>query len=200
VNTLAKSTFADLLGSISDRTPAPGGGAVASAAGALGAALGGMVMGYSDRSADREELAEAACAMHRARDVLLELAQEDADAYALVTELKKLEKGDPRRDELPAAQAAALGVPLAVIAVAIDLLRLFEAVAPKSNTWLLSDLAIAAILADATVRASGWNVAVNLPSHPDRDEARRVDDSCRATVAESAQRLGRIESACRMRG
>ncbi len=204
MNTLAQTTFADLLGSISARTPAPGGGAAASAVGALGAALGGMVMGYSDRSAgcdaDREALAGAGRTMQRAQGLLLALAQEDADAYALVTELKKLDQGDLRREQLSAAQAASLQAPIAVIAVSIDLLRLFQDVAPTSNTWMLSDLAIAAILADATVRASAWMVAANLPGHADRAEASRIDVSCRATLAESADRLARIESACRIRG
>jgi formiminotetrahydrofolate cyclodeaminase len=202
VNPLDHTSFAELLDQVSSRTPAPGGGAVTSAVASLSAALGAMVVAYSDRSpegeAARDTLVGAADELRRAQRVLLDLAAEDAEAYALVSELKKLPKDDARREQLAAAQAASLAVPIAVIATAVDLLRLFEAIAPLSNKWLRSDLAISAVLADATVRASAWTVAVNLPSHPDRTEAERIGASSRATVAESAERAARIENACRI--
>ena len=47
-------TFTELLDTIASKTPAPGGGYVAAAVGALGAALAGMVLAYS---ADKQSLA-----------------------------------------------------------------------------------------------------------------------------------------------
>jgi len=49
------------------------------------------------------------------------------------------------------------------MAAACDLLRHFERLASITNKHLRSDLAIAAVLADAVVRAGRWNVAINLP-------------------------------------
>jgi formiminotetrahydrofolate cyclodeaminase len=197
---LASLRFADLLSAIAAKAPTPGGGAVASAVGALSAALAEMVVAYS---VGKKSLAPHApareAARHRrenARTLLLQLADEDAAAYGVVNELSRLPESDPRRAELPDAVAASVQVPQAVIAACTDLLRLMEGLAPITNRQLKSDLAIAAILAEATARASRWNILVNAPYLPDpaaRDAA--ITAANRAT--EDAQsRASRIERAC----
>ena len=57
--------------------------------------------------------------------------------------------------------------PQATAAVAVAILGLCEQVVDHVNPWLLSDLAVCADLATATVRAGGYNVRVNLPSVTD---------------------------------
>ena len=157
----------EFLMQVAAKTPTPGGGAVASLVGALAAALADMVVSYSlgkkSLEAHQPDLENAAQRLHRARTLLLALAYEDAQAYGTANELGKLELWDPRRQELPAALLASAQVPLAVAAASCDLLRLFTTLAPISNANLKSDLTIAAILAEATVRCAGWNVIVNLP-------------------------------------
>jgi len=83
--TIDDYSLEELLEAIAARTPAPGGGAVASCIGALGAALASMVVAYSIRHrklADhQEELQVAARRLMSARTLLLSLADEDAAAY-----------------------------------------------------------------------------------------------------------------------
>src|SRR5690606_17991592 len=163
--------FLEALGA---RTPTPGGGAVASLVGAVSAALGRMVLAYSvgrkTPDEERAELERAAAALERASGLLLELAEEDAAAYGLVSELMKLPEGDERRArEYAAAVAAAVQAPLATCAACCDLLRLLESLAGRTNRRLDSDLAIAAILAEAGAKAGGWNVRVNLPMLPEAE-------------------------------
>lgn len=158
--------FADFLGAVAAKSPAPGGGAVASATGALSAALAQMVVNYSigkkDLAEQQEELRLALTKLERARAMFLELADEDAAAYSQLNALQKLPPSDPKRSsELPAAQTLAVQIPQSVAATAIDLLRLFEQLAPITNRYLRSDLGIAADLAEATVRAALWNVRIN---------------------------------------
>lgn len=160
--------FGELLDRTSEKSPVPGGGAVTGAVGALAAALGGMVVAYSvgrkSLIEHRSELDHAARSLAHAREVLVMLAAEDAEAYALVNELMRLPEGDDRRSaEMPAAAEAATRIPLAVIATCADLLRLMDRLTAITNPHLRSDLAIAAVLADAAARASRWNVAINLP-------------------------------------
>lgn len=191
--------FGTLLESVAAKTPTPGGGAVASAVGALGSALAGMVVSYSlgkkSLAAHEPALQQAARTLAAARGLLLRLADEDAQAYGAVNELTRLPESDPRRvRELPAALRAAVDVPLATIAACVDLLRLMESLATITNRQLRSDLAIAAVLAEAAARSSRWNVAVNagfLPEESARkaalhDSARMVNDCIRRAAAVEA--------------
>ncbi len=168
-------TVAEFLAATAMKSPTPGGGAVASVVGALGASLAQMVVSYSigkkNLAEHQETLGLAAAELERARRVLLTLADEDAQAYGLVNELSRLDEGDPRRHELAAAQAASVQIPLAVAATSVDLLRLFVRLGTCTNRFLRSDLAIAAVLAEACVTASGWNVRINLPTLADGPRA-----------------------------
>ncbi|MBL9030801.1 MAG: cyclodeaminase/cyclohydrolase family protein [Phycisphaerae bacterium] len=196
---LSALPFGELLSRIASKTPAPGGGAVASAAAALSASLARMVVAYSigkkSLAEHQPELARADAALARAGELLLTLSDEDAAAYAVMNELWRLPEGDPRRADLPAAQLAATQPPLAVIAACADLLRLFESLAPKTNRHLHSDLAIAAILAESAARASRWNVAVNAASLAE-DTRAGVESQAEASLSDARARLERIERAC----
>jgi formiminotetrahydrofolate cyclodeaminase len=196
----ARQPVAEFLSSIASKTPTPGGGAVASAVGALAAALAQMVVAYSvgKKALAQHEprLQESIKRLERARVVLLELADEDAAAYGTVNELSKLPEGDPRRAALPAANAASVQVPLAVMAACVDLLRLFETLASITNKQLRSDLAIAAVLADAAARASRWNVHVNVAFLPDKGAGEASAAAAEGLLSESRRLCALVESAC----
>lgn len=169
-------SFPQFLDSVAAKTPTPGGGAVASAVGALSAALASMVTAYSigkKNLADHQPwLTEAQTRLTRARALMLTLSDEDEAAYGLVNELMKLPAGDARRErELPAATRAAVAVPMALMAASVDVLRLYLDLAERSNRMLRSDLGIAAELALATARSCRWNVAINADSLPETEKA-----------------------------
>jgi methenyltetrahydrofolate cyclohydrolase len=197
---LSQQPLGELLAAIGAKTPAPGGGAVASLCGALAAALAKMVVAYS---LGKKSLAEHQPALERSDatlartvDMLLELAREDAEAYGLVNELSKLPTDDARRvRELPAAKQAAVHVPQAVVGVCADLLRLLESMTTTTNRHLRSDLAIAAILAEAGARAAYWNVRVNLASLDDMSAGASIKAECRRLLSDSSQRAAAIQHA-----
>jgi formiminotetrahydrofolate cyclodeaminase len=165
---IGSQPLGEVLGDIARKSPAPGGGAVASVAGALAAALGGMVLAYSRGRKDLAEHAEIHDALAEfcatAASGLLRLADADAMAYAELNAIQRLEPGDPDRESLPDAAQRCVDVPLGVQLICISLLEAFVKLAPIANPWLLSDLKIAAILAEAAVRASDCNVEVNAPT------------------------------------
>ncbi|MFG0274535.1 MAG: cyclodeaminase/cyclohydrolase family protein [Phycisphaerales bacterium] len=201
----AASPFTELLDAVASKAPAPGGGFVASAVGALGAALGRMVLAYS---LGKKSLAEheghnagADRRLAHTRDLLLRLATEDAAAYELVNELQRLPEDDARRRaDLPGAAMAATQIPLAAAAACTDLLRICESLVPTTNRWLRSDLAIASVLAEAAARACRWNVAINLPLLDDLGVGEPVRErllpDLDASLVDARQRLIRIEDAC----
>lgn len=192
-------TIDTLLAALASKKPTPGGGAVAPIVGALGAALARMVIAYS---VGRKSLAEheamltdADGRLARASAVLLALADADAEAYSLLNEAMKLPKDDPARAARVAAAARdAIAPPRAAMATGIDLLRLFEELAPKTNKMLASDLRIAAILAESLVRCAAENVRVNLPLLGDDAVAGELavecDRSCLQAVERSAVIVG----------
>jgi formiminotetrahydrofolate cyclodeaminase len=202
MSTFGAQPFADLLTSVSAKTPTPGGGAVASAVGALAAALAQMVVSYSigkkSLTAHQAELESADRSLRIARHLLLALAEEDAQAYGLVNELMKLpEDASRRKSELPGAISASIQVPMAVIAACDDLLRLCERMAPITNPHLHSDLAIAAVLAESCARASRWNVAVNAAMLPDAATRERTLAEADRALDDASSRRVAIERACR---
>jgi formiminotetrahydrofolate cyclodeaminase len=193
--------IADFLAQLGAKTPAPGGGAVASLTGALAASLARMVVAYSLNKkslADHQPALErAATILARTSDLLLQLADEDAAAYALVNELSRLPESDPRRKaEWPAAVEASIGVPRAVLGAACDLLRLLESLQPITNQQLRSDLAIAAILAESAAKSAWWNVKMNLTLLPDPKAQGTIEHESQAMLGDAAVRRASIEQAC----
>ena len=194
-------TFREFLDQTSAKTPTPGGGAVASAVGALAGALGQMVVNYSlgkKNLADHQPALQASIGyLERCRALFLALADEDAQAYGLVNELFKLPENDPRRiAELPAASRAAVNVPMSAAAVSVELLRHCRSLAPITNRYLRSDLAIAAVLAEATARAARWNVFVNIPGLPDETAKAEANLRIAALLEESTKLCREVEAAC----
>ncbi len=193
--------FAELLERVAAKTPTPGGGAVACAVGALGAALAEMVVAFSIGKkglATYEPLLRgAAIRLARARELLLALADEDAEAYATVNRLQRLPEDHPERQaELDEAVRASIQVPMSTIGVCVDLLRLFVDLSSTTNKNLRSDLAIAAVLADATARASRWNVLVNAASGADPESRQATARSLNELLADSTRLAAKVEQAC----
>ena len=197
---LADTSIGSFLDALASKTPAPGGGAVAGLCGAVGAALGSMVVEYSKGKKSLAEFeqvhTDALARLSEIRAEMLTLAEEDERAYSKVNALQRLAEDDPARSGLPDAVRAAVDVPARVISLALELLELLHSLADKSNKYLLSDLAIAAVLAEATACAGAWNVRVNAPlaaevgvQHEGIEAAPGQAEACKRLRAE-------IEAAC----
>ena len=177
---LANIPVGDLLAALGEKSPTPGGGAVAALTGAIGAALGLMVVNYSvgkKSLAEHDHLhREALGTLGTLRDRTVELADADAVAYGRVNELMSLDEADARRQrELPIAVRAAIDVPSAVITSSLEMLNLLQRLCGTTNRSLASDLAIAALLAEAAARAAAWNVRINLPMLGDEPAATALE-------------------------
>ncbi len=192
-------SFDRFLDRIAERTPTPGGGGVTAAAGALACAMARMVGAYSIRKttppADRERFEKVAQKFRRADRMMRELIAEDAVAYTIMTQAAKEAKRDPEaRAEYQTAVMAAITVPMEVAAIASGALAIMDEVKDTVNEYLISDLGVAAVLADATARAARYSVRINvseLTEPGDRSETlTRIDQ----IVAHSRQHLESIEA------
>lgn len=201
MSSISQFRFAELLTRIADKTPAPGGGAVAPAGAALGLALAQMVLAYSlgkkSLATHQADLESASRTLDRARTMLLSLADDDALAYERLNALQKLPEGDPRRQsELPAAIDACVQTPLACAATLEQCMTLLATLVSKTNRHLRSDLAIAAILADAALRASAWNVRINAALLPQGPARSGIESTLARLEASSARARAAVESGC----
>ena len=155
------------LAATAAKQPTPGGGSVAALVGALAAAIGEMALNYSvgrkDGAAIDVQLKPAVAELERARELLLHLMVEDQAAYAAMSAALKLPTNSTEQsDQLPAAVMACITVPQAVGGTGVAILEECDRVVDLVNPRLLSDLAVCAELAMATVRSAMYNCRVNL--------------------------------------
>ena len=184
------------LDALAAKQPTPGGGSVAALAGALAAAMGEMVLNYSigkkDLVAHEPVLKETLAELHRAREMLLELLIEDQLAFEKLTSARKACNNAGDKDPtFAAALLACIRIPQTIGATAAAIIDLCERVAPISNKYLLSDLAVCAEMAMATVRCAGYNVRVNLGDLGDPKDRKHFEESTEALVAKSVATMRR---------
>jgi formiminotetrahydrofolate cyclodeaminase len=197
--TTAGGPIAALLGRIAAKEPTPGGGAVASWTGAMGAALGSMVVAYSigRRAEHDEELSRAARVLENARAMLLELAEEDAAAYADLSAALKLKKDDPSRDDrLAPATDRAIEVPSLVAGTCLNVLRTLERTASICNPYLRSDLGTAAASMESAVRGAAWMVRANMPLVRDASRRAALGEEAGTWVERAGSMRSGIDALC----
>jgi formiminotetrahydrofolate cyclodeaminase len=195
-------TLEQLLEAIAAKTPAPGGGAVAALTAAQAAALARMVIAYSSgkpslagHAAVHASAAEQLAAMQRAA---IEAADADARAFDRLNALMKQPGPEARRGPVwNEAVAAAIHAPEMILNTALDLLGLLDTLRGCTNRHLRSDLAIAAVLAEAAARAAAWNVRVNLPLLEREQDRSAREEHLEAALVRAAALRDTIERDCR---
>ena len=174
--------------------PTPGGGSAAGLAGALAAAAAAMVgsftVGKPKFAAVEAEVAALLAQLQVLRVRLLDLTDLDAECYAEVGAAYGMPKGTGeekalRKSALQEALRSAARVPLGVVTAAGEIAVLLPALAAQGNPNLLSDVGVAAILAQAAFEAGRLNVEVNLAGIPDPTYV----NALRATVAEAETQI-----------
>lgn len=191
----ADQRLGDFLAALASDEPVPGGGVAAAVSAALAASLTAMVVRLSldrPRYSDFADLhTEVLAASDAARERFLELADEDASAYAAYRAARSL----PRETEadITAREAAtrdaariATKVPLELVRACQAQVELVDRCAGRTNPFVASDLEVAALLLDSAARAAAANVRVNLPSVGDESYAGAV-------TAELDQRLQQVQ-------
>ena len=153
--------------------PVPGGGSASAIAASIAASLLGMV---SRLSLDRPKYEPYRATIDRALPVadqlrvrFIELADEDAIAYAGYMDARKMPKETAdeqkaRDDALKAAARRSTDAPLETVRLCARLMESIDSLAGRSNLNAASDLEVAAQLCNAAARGAAANVLINLPS------------------------------------
>lgn len=190
------SSLNDFLGALAAKQPAPGGGSVAAVAGALAAAMGEMVLNYSigkkDLIAHEPALREALAELSKARAMLIELLIEDQLAFEKLTAARKACNNIGDKDPaFAAALLACIRIPQTVGAIAAAIIEICQRVIPISNKYLLSDLAVCAEMAMATVRCASYNVQVNVCDLSDSKDREQLEEATQILVRKSVENIQR---------
>jgi formiminotetrahydrofolate cyclodeaminase len=192
-----KTPIGTFLDAAAAKQPTPGGGSVTALVGALAAAMGEMTVNYSIGKKGLEQhqdgLRASLAELHRARQLLTGLMAEDQEAYAALTEAKKLPEGAPEREsQFAVALLACVRVPQAMGAACTAILERCDAIVDSVNYYLLSDLAVCADLAMAATRCSIYNVRVNLAELTDGAERERIETATERVLFHASAVIQRV--------
>jgi glutamate formiminotransferase / formiminotetrahydrofolate cyclodeaminase len=169
--------------SVSNPTPAPGGGSVAALAGALGAALGQMVAGISAKkkslAAHAKQLSDIADELRKASQALAEGIDRDAASYESVLTAHRLPRATPEEQErrnraIQQAFKAAVEAPLEIARKAATVFEKLGQLEPMAGTSMLSDVRVGRMMAATAVRGALENVDTNLASITDAEFSSRA--------------------------
>ncbi|HEX9097265.1 MAG TPA: cyclodeaminase/cyclohydrolase family protein [Candidatus Dormibacteraeota bacterium] len=157
-------TLGNYLEALASTAAVPGGGSAAALAAAMGAALVSMVAKLSAKKAktaeDRERLSGLVPELDQLTARLLELSEQDIEAYRAVIEARK---SGAKGEALARAYERAAEVPLEAATATSRAIALLPEVSRSAWEMTASDLAVGSELLQTGLSGALGNVAINLP-------------------------------------
>ncbi|MDF2815729.1 MAG: methenyltetrahydrofolate cyclohydrolase [Paenibacillus sp.] len=158
------------LESASAAKPTPGGGSIAALVGALGASMAAMAANFSTGarfSSISEQVDDALRRLQQTdRDCedLLEADIVSFERYMTAMKLPQVteEQKEIRKQAILTASMEAVSIPLRLMEVCLEALRVTEVLAPLANKNVISDLGIGALLFEASAQSALLTVDINL--------------------------------------
>ncbi|NSW94230.1 MAG: glutamate formimidoyltransferase [Bacteroidales bacterium] len=182
----------EYMNKTASESPAPGGGSASAYIGALGSALGTMVANLSGhkRGWDEKwkEFSDWACKGKEIQNRLLELVDEDTDAYNKIIEARSLpsetEALKQERDKnIQEAVKQAVMVPFKVMETAFSAFGLIREMVEKGLPGSVTDAGVGALALLACIKGAFLNIKINASGL--RDEKFMKDILMRACDIES---------------
>ena len=202
MNDLSTLPVQEFLARVAGRTPTPGGGSVTGLAGALGCALASMVAAYSLRRdtdpESRETIEKAGAQLRHCEQILRALITQDAVAYDKMNAAAKARRessGNPAVEgTYERAVFEASAVPMEMAAVASNVLSVIDGCKHVASRFLLSDLGIAAALANVTARAARFTLQANVREIGDESQRESLLSDIDRILLHCASRHASIEA------
>ena len=176
--------------------PTPGGGSVSALSSALGTAMACMAANFTvgkkkfkDVEQQVKEILDD-CDARRQR--LLDLMQEDTEAYAAVSEAYGLPKSSDeekakRTEAIQSALKGAMKVPLEIVRECSSILQCVGRLVDTANPNLISDVGVAALLVESGLLAAKLNVEINLAYIKDEDLCQKTRDEIVRAADDAAE-------------
>jgi len=187
----------EFLNQAASSAPTPGGGSVSAYVGALGASMVCMVANLTigkEKYKDVEPQAKEILA--EGEKLLIELKQglsQDIEEFSNFMAVLKLPKESEeekiaRADKMQEVLVSATDTPLGIAQNCFRVLKLAQALAPIGNKGAISDVGVAAYLAESALKSAMFSVDINLPGIKNEQYQTRVQEE-RSRLFEEAAKI-----------
>ena len=192
----------EFLDELAAPTPTPGGGSVAALNGALGTSLlamvAGLTIGKKGYEAASAEMIRAHAALDPMRHRFAMLATQDAQAFRAVMAAFKLPKTtdaeqQARSAAIREANRGACEVPLKVMLLAVEAMRVGAKIAEQGNKNSISDVGVGGLCLKLALQGAFLNVRINLPGIKDEDYVTNRKAQALRLIQEGRELSSRIE-------
>lgn len=183
--TQTEKSIDDFVMDLASKSPVPGGGGASAVAGAIGAALGGMVASLTigkEKYKDVEvELTTLKTRAYTIQKELLKLAEDDAQVFSKLSGVYKMpnETEDEKESKSRLMESAlkdAADVPLKIMKETCEAITLMKDFAQKGNPMAVSDAGCGVILCKSALQSAWLNVCINTKAMKDRGYAERINE------------------------
>jgi len=194
---LSQLSCTEFANALDSKEPVPGGGGASALAGALGAALAGMVcsltVGKKKYAEFEPEIRDIWQKASNIKTKLTAAIDRDAECFAPLAAAYSLPKDDPNRDEImESALKTACQPPLEIMELAAQTVELLTVLAEKGSTLAVSDVGVGAAMCAAAINGGSLNVYINTRLMKDLDCAEKINrraDELSAKYVPMAERI-----------
>ncbi|MCR5482644.1 MAG: cyclodeaminase/cyclohydrolase family protein [Clostridia bacterium] len=204
----ADRTCEEFVEILAGKSPVPGGGGASALAGAIGMALGSMVVSltvgkkkYAEVETEFREL------QHRADEMqknLLEMMDRDAEAFEPLSKAYAMPKDTPKelaeKDRvMEKCLVTAAEVPLEIMKLCCECIDMVSVIAEKGSRLALSDAGAAAAVLRGALEGASLNIFINAASMKDMEKADKLKAEAGRMLEEYSQKAEEIFSSVRSR-
>lgn len=174
---LVQKSLIDFADETASESPAPGGGSISAYVGALGVSLGTMVanlsahkVGWDDQIAYFSDMAAEG---QRLKNMLLHLVDADTQAFNKIMDALQMPKSTDkdkvvRKQAMHTATIGAIEVPLKVMQICLESMKLLKSMVENGNKNSISDAGVGALCARTAVEGAALNVRINCSGFEDK--------------------------------
>ena len=175
---------------LSSKAPVPGGGGASALAGALGNALGQMVVNLTvgkKKYAEVEEMQEYLERLKTMQQEFLHLSDRDAEVFAPLAECYRLPSATPEEKEhketvMEEKLLDASMVPVEIMEKALELLEILDVLADKGSRMAVSDVGVAVQFTRTALLGAVMNVYINTKSMKNREKAEEINQNAKRMI------------------
>ena len=193
---ISEKTCVEFVEVLASKSAVPGGGGAAALVGAIGMALGSMVcnltIGKKKYAEHEESVKEILTKAGEIKKKLLSMIDEDAEnflplskAYGLPTSTEEEKK--IKSETMENALKVACEVPINIVRVCFDAIKLHEDLVDKGSRLAISDVGVGVQCLRAAILSGQLNVIININSIKDIEYVEKVRSEVNNLVEEGVR-------------
>ena len=183
--------ISEYLEVLSSKAPVPGGGGASALAGALGNALGQMVVnltvGKKKYAEVEEEMQKYLTDLKNMQQEFLHLSDRDAEVFAPLAECYRLpsatlEEKEHKDAVMEEKLLDASMVPVEIMEKSLELLEILDVLADKGSRMAVSDVGVAVQFTRTALLGAVMNVYINTKSMKNREKAEEINQKAKRMI------------------